>query len=358
MDEVAVPTRRRPRSGPVRWAPRVAATLLVAALPVVSLGYLPRVMGATWPQVVTAARSVSLTWLGALTVVWLAGLLAHSLVLTSSLPGLTSRRAVGLNLAGSAVANSVPMGGAISVGLTGAMARSWGFAPIALGGFVAVSTVWNVLVRLVAGLLGLSWLALTHSATVLNNSVWVIGAASLVLVAFAGLLARERTAARLGGMAGALLDRLSPGGPATRGPHLALTVIRARRQTLQLIRRAWLRLSLGMAGYLALLCLLMDLCLHAIGAPQSLVVAAAAVGVERLVSAVPFTPGGAGVAELGMVACLTVCGVNPVAAVAATFIYRIFTFFMEIPVGLAVTVAWLVGRRRAALTGTRASAVH
>jgi uncharacterized protein (TIRG00374 family) len=251
----------------------------------------------------------------------------------------------------------LPMGGAISVGLTGAMARSWGFAPIALGGFVAVSTVWNVLVRLLAGVLGLTWLALTHSATLLNGSAWVIGAAGFVLVAFAGLVARERTAARLGGTIGGVLDRVFRGTPSTRRLHVALTLVRARRQTLQLIRRAWLRLSLGMVGYLALLCLLMDMCLHAIGAPQSLVVAAAAVGVERLVSAVPITPGGAGVAELGMVACLTVSGVNPVAAVAATVIYRIFTFFMEIPVGLAVAVAWLLGRRRAAHSRTGASAV-
>jgi uncharacterized membrane protein YbhN (UPF0104 family) len=36
-----------------------------------------------------------------------------------------------------------------------------------------------------------------------------------------------------------------------------------------------------------------------------------------------------------------------VTAVAATFLYRLFTFFLEIPVGLMVTLAWGMTRRRA-----------
>ena len=131
---------------------------------------------------------------------------------------------------------------------------------------------------------------------------------------------------------------------------LALSFIRVRRQALRLIARSWPRLSLGMLGYLALLALLLDLCLRAIGSPQAVLVVVAAVGVERLASAVPLTPGGAGVAELGLVGCLTVCGVDPVTAVAATLLYRLFTFFLEIPAGLLVTAGWGLSRRRSRLT--------
>jgi putative heme transporter len=336
---------------PVRRAGRrvLAAGLLAAPLSLVA--FVPRSAGSTWHDVLHALRALSPGWVLVLSVVWLAGLVAHSLVLTSSLPGLTSRRALSLNLAGSAVANSVPMGGAISVGLTGAMARSWGFAPVALGAYLMVSTTWNVLIRLLAGMFGLTWLALTQSGALWRNSVWVLAAACGALVLFGAALARERSTARLGGLVGGLVDRVRRTVTADAGERrvrMAFTFVRVRRQALRLIGRTWPRLSLGMVGYLALLTLLLDLCLRAIGSPQGLALVAAAVGVERLVSAVPITPGGAGVAELGLVACLTLSGVSPVAAVTATFLYRLFTFFLEIPVGLVVAVGWGLARRRRA----------
>jgi uncharacterized membrane protein YbhN (UPF0104 family) len=342
------PGRREPRAGK-RAAGRAAAVLLLAA-PMSLVGLVPRSAGSTWPDVLGAVRGISLGWLLALSIVWLAGLVAHSLVLTSSLPGLTSRRALSLNLAGSAVANSVPLGGAISVGLTSAMARSWGFAPVALGAYLTVSTAWNVLVRLLAGVFGLTWLALNQSGTLWRSSVWVLSAAAGALLFVGLVLARERSTAWLGGAVGGLVGRLrrtSVEAARARRVRAALTFVRVRRQTLRLVARAWPRLSLGMVGYLALLTLLLDMCLRAVGSAQGLALVAAAVGVERLVSAVPVTPGGAGVAELGLVACLTLSGVDPVAAVAATFLYRLFTFFLEIPVGLVVALGWGVARRRA-----------
>ena len=47
-----------------------------------------------------------------LVVLWVAGLVAHTMTLTAALPGLTHRRALLLSLTGSAVANVLPLGGA------------------------------------------------------------------------------------------------------------------------------------------------------------------------------------------------------------------------------------------------------
>ena len=357
----------RPASGPALLVPSTRARLgrrvlraVVAALlllvPVALLGLLPRTTGVSWTDVLTAVRSVSVGWLVVLSAVWWAGLVAHSLVLTSSLPGLTSRRAVSLNLAGSAVANSVPLGGALSMGVTTAMARSWGFAPVALGAFLTVSAVWNVLIRLIVGLLALTWLAVTRTGHIWQASGVMLGSVAVAVLLAGWVLLRERSTARLGWRIGLLLNALGPArrdrraardAVVERAPALALSFIRVRRQALRLIARSWTRLSLGMLGYLALLALLLDLCLRSIGSPQAALVVIAAVGVERLASAVPLTPGGAGVAELGLVGCLTLCGVPPVTAVAATLIYRLFTFFLEIPAGLLVTAGWGLSRRRA-----------
>lgn len=334
------------------WA--TGAALLAATVALLVL--VPRMAGTTWTAVASLAGHVRPVWLLALGGVWLAGLVAHSLVLTSSLPGLSAHRALGLNLAGSAIANTVPLGGAVSVGLTSAMVRSWGFKPGATGAFLTVSGVWNLLARLVAGLIAMVWVvhAIPGSRTAATAIVSIAVSAAVIAVA-AAAVASERGAARAGLVMAAVVARvravvsarrrasLDPRGEAL---VLALAVVRARRDVLRLVRRSWARMSMGMIGYLALLALLLVICLRALGDPSTLVLAAAAVGVERVVTAVPLTPGGAGVGEVALIACLTAGGVNPLVAVAAALTYRAFTFFMEIPVGFVVAAVWGLGARR------------
>jgi uncharacterized membrane protein YbhN (UPF0104 family) len=74
----------------------------------------------------------------------------------------------------------------------------------------------------------------------------------------------------------------------------------------------------------------------------------AAVGLERLLTAVPVTPGGSGVAELGLVAVLA-AGAGPTAAPAAAagaLLYRVFTYLLEVPVGAPLALAHLTAVRR------------
>ncbi len=327
----------------------VAIALLAVPVSLVAAG--PGLAGSGWAAVAGAVRDVRVWWLAPIALVWWLGLYAHSAVLTSALPGLSVRRALSLNLAGSAVANTVPMGGPVSVGLTSAMATSWGFSPPALGAFLAVSTAWNVLARLVGGALGIGLLLVARPGAVSAASLgWLVGAAVVGLVALGVVLASERSCARLGAVLGAGADRVSrlrrrdahdrPGG-------YARAAMRVRRHIVHILRRSWPAMSLGSVAYFALLCLLLDLCLRALGSPAPLGLVLAAVGVERLVTAVPVTPGGAGVAELGLIACLSVGAVTQPDAVAAALLYRFFTFFLEIPVGTVVALTWGWHRRRA-----------
>lgn len=353
MNRASVPTARpvrplRTHRTPARWI----AGLALLAVPTALLVAVPLSAGSSWAEVGRAIGQIRWAWLIGIAVVWIVGLVAHTLVLTASLPGLSSRRALSLNMAGSAVANAVPLGGPLSLGITTAMITSWGFPPVALGAFLTLSTVWNVLARVLAGVLGLGWLALAQPGTLDATQVrWVV-AASIGAVLLVGIaLARVASAAWVGGAAGRLVDRWSRlrGRPeAGRRRGYALVLVRIRHRVLRLAVRSWQQLSLGMIGYLLSLCLLLGLCLHALHAPQAVALVAAAVGVERLVTAIPLTPGGSGVAELGLVACLTAGGTPPVAAVTAALLYRLFTFFLEIPVGLAVAVGWVLGRRRTA----------
>jgi uncharacterized membrane protein YbhN (UPF0104 family) len=90
--------------------------------------------------------------------------------------------------------------------------------------------------------------------------------------------------------------------------------------------------------YLALLC-----ALRAVGAtprPSLVVLAYSSAG---LLALVPFTPGGLGFVEAGLVGTLTLAGVPAAQALTATLLYRLAAYWLPIPAG---GVAYLLFRRR------------
>ncbi len=320
-------------------------SLLMLAATLVLIAAIPWLVGSTWTAIGKLVESVPGRWMLVLSVVWLAGLIAHTPVLTSSMPRLTNRQALSLNLAGSAVANAVPLGGAASMGLTTAMARSWGFKSEELGAFFTVSTLWNTLARVIFGVVGVMWIAaIPHHGPVVAMIAVPLAA---VCLGFAVALGSDKLSAWMGGALGWLADRIDRlrGRPGRRWQlRFAVSLVRMRRRSLTVIAKSWLQMSAAMTAYFGLLCLLLYLCIRVTSTPpQALLLVVAAVAVERLVTALPITPGGAGVAELGLVGCLTLGGLDATAAVAAAILYRLFTFVMEIPVGLVVAAGWGLG---------------
>jgi uncharacterized protein (TIRG00374 family) len=65
--------------------------------------------------------------------------------------------------------------------------------------------------------------------------------------------------------------------------------------------------------------------------------------VAALLGMLPFTPGGLGFVEVGLVGTLQLAGVSPAQAVLATLAYRLVAFWLPIPAGL---VAYVLFRRR------------
>jgi uncharacterized protein (TIRG00374 family) len=63
----------------------------------------------------------------------------------------------------------------------------------------------------------------------------------------------------------------------------------------------------------------------------------------QLLAQIPVTPGGLGFVEAGLTAMLTLAGVGAGNAVLATFAYRLFSYWLPMPVGLG---AWVWHRRR------------
>ena len=131
-----------------------------------------------------------------------------------------------------------------------------------------------------------------------------------------------------------------------REPRIEQRLLDLQAQCGWLFRNRWHRLTLGMVAYLASLALLLWGCLTVTGTGLSPAAVLVAFTAERLLTLAGLTPGGAGIVEAGLAGVLVALGGDPVASVAGVLLYRVFTFFIEIPVGGVGLLAWLWARRR------------
>ena len=327
---------------------RRAARLLVSgalATGILALA-LPRVAGAQWDDIGHALASLSLDHLLLLTVVWLAGLWAHTPALTAALPGLSHRRALLLNLTGSFVSNLLPLGGAAGTVANWRMARSWGFASPAFARWALVTNLFDTALKL--ALPGVALVGLAAAGVEGGGAVGTAASVGLALLAAVvltlWLLARDdRAVTFLGRCADRLCARVRVLRPPVEG--YAARAATFRRDSAALIASGWWRMVAGKLAYAVLQGCLLWLSLRVLGSWVSPAVVLAAFAVERILSMVVITPGATGVVEVGMTGVLVALRVDPTAAAAGVLLYRAFTFGMEIPVGGLSMLAWSLGGR-------------
>ncbi len=339
-----MPARPRPSDRGRRAALRIVVAAAGSAAAVAFL--VPRVSGAPWGAIGAALGTATAVQLLALVALWAAGLVVHCRVLTAALPGLTVRRALTLNLTGSAVANVVPMGGGLGIGVNYLMARRWGFTPVQFSLFTGLVNAWHVAMK---ALLPAAAVALLVADDVLLQRRLLVGAAVtgvllLTSVALAATALLTAGGARLTGRAVDRLLRLA------RRPTPATVAARLealRAGSLDLLTSAWRPMTWGLLAYSALQIGLLWACLAVVGAPVAVAVVVAVFAVERAMTALPFTPGGSGVAEVAATAALVALGTAPASAAAGVLLYRAFVFGLEIPVGGTWLVGWWLAQRGA-----------
>lgn len=330
-------TAGRPDAARIRGALRVVAAL--GAIAVVATAF-PRLIGASWPEIVTAAARVPASVVALLVFTWAIGLAAHTITLTAALPGLSHRRALLLSLTGSAVANVLPLGGAAGIALNDHMTRRWGFSRAGFASYTVVTNVWDVLAKMLLPLL-LVPLVLGggnlghHAGRVILGSALIVTTVGLAaaLLLFSPALRR-------------VSDWLEHG--SSRSRWRARTCLglaaceRVRVQSARVAVHCWKRLTTGMALYTGLLFALLLVCLWASKANVPLTYALLAFCGERLLTLVGVTPGAIGFVEVGLAALLMLAPTASGAGVAAAvLLYRLLTFAVEIPVGGALLAVWL-----------------
>ena len=336
---------------------RPSRRLLAGVLSVLVIGgvfgfALPRFAsyGAVWGSL----RAVSLPWLAVIAGAVAASLATASLMVAAVLPSLRLRDAATVNLGSSAVANTMPGGGAVALGISWAMLSSWGVATGEYVRYALVSGLWNVFVRLGLPIVALSVLVITRGSGTASQAAAYTGAGLLVLlaVAFRATLRSESFARRADRALAAVMTagcRLARRPPPGRARGLLLEF---RAGAAGLLARRWLRITVTTVASHLTLWLVLLACLRADGLTQAQVswqASLAAFAFVRLLSVVPITPGGIGVIEVGLTAPLA-AGLGPAGAAkvaAAVLLFRSATYLLPIPLGALAYLAWRhVHRRR------------
>jgi uncharacterized membrane protein YbhN (UPF0104 family) len=329
-----------------RWLQGALSLAVVALI----FGFLfPRV--ADYGEVWKSIRAM--TWLEGVSLGLIAAwnLASYWPMLTGVQPGLRLREAAMANLASTAISNTLPGGAALGVGATVTMQRSWGIPVSDTALAAVVGGIWNNFVKLGLPIVALALLAITGEAGAGLAVAALIGIAVLAtaIAAFAMLLRGPELAARVGAAAGTAVSAVR--GVLRRGP-VAGWDERARRfraDIIGLLAHRWIRITVAtLVSHLSLFLVLLVALRH-VGVSDDEVSWAkvlASFSFVRLLSAVPLTPGGLGVVELGLTAALG-SGLpdgtkNQIAA--AVLVYRGLTWFVPIPLGIGSWLFWRTNR--------------
>lgn len=345
--------RRNPRPRPRKRLRRVIQmTVSLGVVLGIFAGILPRI--APYSEVWTSITSLTCFELVTMLAATAFASAAIWPQIVASLPGLTLGQSAVTSQASTAVANTLPAGGMLAVGVHFAMCRSWGFTDPAIALSTFMTFVWNTFFKLVLPVIALAILASggRGSGGLLIGSLVglgvLLGAITLLALMRWKMAVAEAIGSVLGSVA-SFLRKLIRRPPATDWAEAA---VRFRRETIRLVASRWVPLTVstvvGHLGiYLVLVLAVRDVGISAreVTWPQVLGVFAFA----RLLSALPITPGGLGIVDLGYIGGLVLAGRDhvdvPVAVfhaqvAAAVLVFRILTFWLQIPLGALAYFIW------------------
>ncbi|UOY00870.1 lysylphosphatidylglycerol synthase transmembrane domain-containing protein [Blastococcus sp. PRF04-17] len=325
------------------WRRLLGPLLSLALVVAVFVWFLPQFtsVSAVWESV----RGMSWVEVAVLVVAAIWNLATYQFVMVATTPGMTLGQATVSTQTTTAVSNTVVGGAAIALGLTYALNSSWGFSRSRTSVALLISGLWNNFAKLGLPVVALVLLAFSSPPTTGRLLAGLAGVAGLVCsVVLLGLLLRsQQTAARIGRGAGRVasaIRRLFRRGPVT-GWDKATTKFRERTVLLLRARWHWITLTTVVSHLSLFLVLLLALRFVGVGADQvSIPEALAVFAFARLLTAIPFTPGGLGVIELALITGLAAAGGQRALVAAAVLVFRALTYVLPIPIGLGTYVFW------------------
>jgi uncharacterized protein (TIRG00374 family) len=245
-------------------------------------------------------------------------------------------------LAGNALSKIAPAGGAVGAALQYRMLVEAGqergrtVAGITAVNLLTFTVVLALPVLVLPALLGGSVNRTLAEATLIGAAVFV-----LLLGAGIAVLAFDRPLELVGRGVQGIRNRLRRGSAPVR--DLPARLRRERDKLLATLGPNWRQALAATVGRWAFDYATLLAALAAVGAtPRPALVLLAFCAAQVLVQ-IPVTPGGLGFVEAGLAAMLTLAGVGAGRALLATFAYRLFAYWLQLPAGL---VGFFLHKRR------------
>ena len=290
---------------------------------------------------------VDMTWLETLSLLAAAAwnLVTYWLLLMVVLPELRLAQAMVVTETSTAIASTLPGGPAFGMATAYSMYHSWGFSRPRIALALVVSGVGDLFAKLFMPVMALVALSLYGDApgSLVIASFIGVGFLAVAITLFVIALSSDEAAHKVGDGVARFVSRLL--GVFKRGPVNGWGdgLARFREETVDILRGRWhALLGVALLSHLSLFFVLL-LALRHVGVSESEVGWAEVLGAfafVRLLSAVPLTPGGLGVVELGLTAALAVAGGAEEQVVAAVLVFRGLTFLIQIPFGAATYFYW------------------
>ena len=319
-------------------------TIGVVVMVVVFAVVVPRI--ANYSDVWRAVRGVSGIWFGAMVVAAALNVVSFAPPYMAALPGLRPRPALTSSLAATASTFIAPGGPAVGIGLAIAMLKAWGFPLRAVTIAVTLTALWNLFMTFgVLPSISLSLLTLSGGASARLQGITVIGLLVFagVIGAFAIVLSNARQARTMGTVSAGIASRMLRAVRRDPVRWSGESWVEFRTNTLDLLRRRWHWLTFAtllnhLTVYLVLLTTLRALGINS--SDVSLAESFAAWTISRVIGAIPITPGGFGLVEVGLTGTLVAFGGSTSAVVAAVLVYRFLTVAPPLVIGVIAGATW------------------
>lgn len=311
----------------------------LVAIVVVFVWVVPQV--ASYADIWAALRDLSPAELALLLGLGLGVIALNGWSAVATLPGLSWRRGVQSSLCGNFLTALFPTGADLAVRF--AMFRSWGYRSEEVTTAVAIAVVGRYVTMLMLPIAGTAAVLVRGRGEA--HAPLLFAAGVLAFVVLIGvpwlLLRREDLAHRFAHRLQAVIIRLAGVLRRPAPPGVAARVITARERIASGIRHRAPLVVITQVLATAFSFLILYASLRAMGLriPPSVVLYAYALG--TIAGLVPLTAGNIGVTELILIGVLGL-STNTVDArlVAATLLYRIFVWFLPIPMGMMAFLWW------------------
>jgi putative heme transporter len=323
-----------------RWVQIALALIIVGA---VFFAVIPQI--ADYQDVWNTLAALSGSQLLIVAAVAVANLATYWFQSIAALPGLTLRMAAVQTQTTTTIANTLPGGGAVAVGMSFAMFRSWGYSDADVVRYTVVTGIWNTYIKLGLPVIALALVAIEGRANQQLAVGSAIGVTALVVsvALLALMLWKESFAERIGRALQRPVKWIERRLHRNDRNDWGKAAVKFRRDTVDLIRRRWIWLTVAtILSHLGLYAVLL-VALRMVGVSQAEVTwidALAAFAFARLVTALPLTPGGVGMIELSYIGTLVWAGGSRTDVVAAVLLFRALTYFLQIPLGAITYPIW------------------